>query len=122
MILESCPRGLLPLLPHCPCGAPRQQLPHALGHYNSVQKLLYAGVVALILLAVLSGLAIWKPVQLQELTWLMGGFDNARVVHFVAMAGIVGFFLVHILLVIIVPKTLPPMIIGGSVEDAEATP
>ncbi|MGE0665109.1 MAG: cytochrome b/b6 domain-containing protein [Sphingomonadales bacterium] len=117
------------LLPITPSGVWRDvraaltfRLPHALGRYNAVQKLLYAGVVVLILLAVLSGLAIWKPVQLQELTWLMGGFDNARIVHFLAMAGIVGFFLVHILLVIIVPKTLPPMITGGSLEDAEAAP
>ncbi len=117
------------LLPITPAGLWRDikaaltfRLPHALGHYNAIQKLLYAGVIALIVLAVLSGLAIWKPVQLQELTWLMGGFDNARVVHFIAMAGIVGFFLVHILLVIIVPRTLPPMITGGRVADAEATP
>ena len=117
------------LLPITPAGVWRDvraalafRLPHALGHYNAVQRLLYAGVVALIVLAVASGLAIWKPVQLQELAWLMGGFDNARIVHFLAMAGIVGFFFVHILLVIIVPKTLPPMIVGGRVEDAEATP
>ncbi len=117
------------LLPITPAGVWRDvkaalafRLPHALGRYNAVQRLLYAGVIALIVLAVASGLAIWKPVQFQTLAWLMGGFDTARVVHFLAMAGIVGFFVVHILLVMIVPKTLPPMIIGGTVEDAEATP
>jgi thiosulfate reductase cytochrome b subunit len=117
------------LLPITPSGVWRDvkaalafRLPHALGRYNAVQRLLYAGVIALIVLAVLSGLAIWKPVQLQELAWLMGGFDAARVVHFFAMAGIVGFFLVHILLVVIVPKTLPPMITGGRAPEAEAIP
>ncbi len=117
------------LLPITPAGVWRDvkaalafRLPHALGHYNAVQRLLYAGVIALILLAVASGLAIWKPVQFQTLVWLMGGFDFARVVHFFAMAGIVGFFVVHILLVLIVPKTLAPMILGGTVPDAEATP
>jgi thiosulfate reductase cytochrome b subunit len=112
------------LVPITPAGVWRDlkaalafRLPHALGRYNAVQKLLYAGVIALIILAVLSGLAIWKPVQLQELTWLMGGFDTARIVHFLAMAGIVGFFIVHIMLVIIVPRTLSAMITGGALEE-----
>ena len=119
-------RDLLPITPagvwHDVKAALAFRLPHALGHYNAVQRLLYAGVILLIILAVASGLSVWKPVQFQTLAWLMGGFDSARVVHFLAMAGIVGFFIVHILLVMIVPKTLPPMIIGGTVEDAEVTP
>jgi thiosulfate reductase cytochrome b subunit len=117
------------LLPITPAGVWRDtraalafRLPHALGRYNAVQRLLYAGVIWLIVLAIASGIAVWKPVQFQTLTWLMGGFDSARVVHFFAMAGIVGFFLVHILLVMIVPRTLAPMIIGRAAHDAEATP
>ena len=113
------------LLPITPAGVWRDtraalafRLPHALGRYNAVQRLLYAGVIALIVLVVVSGLAVWKPVQFQTLTWLMGGFDSARVVHFFAMAGIVGFFLVHILLVMIVPRTLAPMIVGGTAPEA----
>jgi thiosulfate reductase cytochrome b subunit len=66
-----------------------------------------AGVVI-----VLSGLAIWKPVQLQELTALFGGYEAARYVHFFAMAAIVGFLVVHIVLAIVVPKSLRAMIIG----------
>ena len=58
---------------------------------------------------VLSGLAIWKPGQFQELTWLFGGFDVARVIHFLGMVAIVLFLIVHIALVVIAPKTLPPM-------------
>lgn len=117
------------LLPITPAGVWRDtraalafRLPHALGRYNAVQRLLYAGVILLIVLAAASGLAIWKPVQFQTLAWLMGGFDTARIVHFLAMAGIVGFFIIHILLVMIVPKTLAPMIVGGAAPDAEATP
>jgi thiosulfate reductase cytochrome b subunit len=61
---------------------------------------------------VLSGLAIWKPGQFQELTFVFGGFDVARVIHFLGMAAIVLFLIVHVALVIIVPKTLPTMITG----------
>ena len=75
------------------------RLPHQVGVYNSVQRLLYVGVLGLIALAILSGLAIWKPVQLQELTWLLGGFESARVVHFLCMTGIVLFVVVHLALV-----------------------
>ncbi len=68
------------------------RLAHAdLAHYNGVQKLLYAGVILLIVLAIVSGFAIWKPVQLAALTAAMGGFQGARIVHFLAMSGIVGF-------------------------------
>ncbi len=80
--------------------------------YNAVQKTLYLGVLAAGVIMVLSGLAIWKPGQFQELTWLFGGFDVARVIHFLGMAAIVAFLVVHIALVIIVPKTLPAMITG----------
>jgi thiosulfate reductase cytochrome b subunit len=88
------------------------RLAHQPGVYNAVQRLLYIGVILLGVGVVLSGLAIWKPVQLQFLTGLLGGYDNARIVHFVMMAGIAGFVLVHLALVAIVPKTLPTMIIG----------
>ncbi len=77
-----------------------------LSTYNAVQKLLYAGVILCGVIIVLSGIAIWKPVQFQELTWLFGGYDAARYVHFIAMAAIVGFLIVHIALALIVPKSL----------------
>jgi thiosulfate reductase cytochrome b subunit len=93
------------------------KLPHHYGIYNAVQRTLYLGVVALGAIMVLSGLAIWKPGQFQELTWLFGGFDVARVIHFLGMAGIVLFLIVHIALVIIVPKTLPTMITGRAPAD-----
>ena len=88
------------------------QLPHQLGLYNAVQKTLYLGVLAAGVITVLSGLAIWKPGQFQELTWLFGGFDVARMIHFLGMVAIVLFLIVHVALVIIVPKTLPTMITG----------
>jgi thiosulfate reductase cytochrome b subunit len=88
------------------------RLPHRLGAYNAVQKTLYLGVLTAGVVMVLSGLAIWKPGQFQELTWLFGGFDVARVIHFLGMVAIVAFLIVHVALVVIVPKTLPPMITG----------
>ena len=83
-----------------------------LSTYNAVQKLLYAGVILCGVIIVLSGIAIWKPVQFQELTWLFGGYDAARYVHFIAMAAIVGFLIVHIALALIVPKSLRAMVVG----------
>jgi thiosulfate reductase cytochrome b subunit len=84
-----------------------------LSHYNAVQKLLYAGVILGGIVIVLSGLAIWKPVQFQELTALFGGYDVARFVHFFAMAAIVGFLVVHVALALLVPRSLRAMIAGS---------
>ena len=80
--------------------------------YNAVQKLLYLGVILAGIVIVLSGLAIWKPVQLQELTAVFGGYDAARYVHFFAMATIVGFLVVHVVMALLVPKSLRAMITG----------
>jgi thiosulfate reductase cytochrome b subunit len=88
------------------------RLAHHIGERNAVQKSMYVGVVLVIVLTVLSGLSIWKPVQFQELTALFGGYDVARHVHFFCMAAIVLFLAVHLLLTALVPKVLPPMITG----------
>jgi thiosulfate reductase cytochrome b subunit len=89
------------------------RLVHRTGHYNAVQKLLYLLVIAAGIAAVLSGLAIWKPVQLGSLTWLFGGYDVARRIHFALMSAIVAFLLIHITLVALIPSTLVSMITGG---------
>jgi thiosulfate reductase cytochrome b subunit len=89
------------------------RLSHAdLAVYNQVQKLLYAGIIVVGILVVLSGLSIWKPVQLQWLTALFGGYDTARYVHFFCMAAIVAFLVIHIALALLVPKSLRAMITG----------
>ncbi|MGO4152015.1 cytochrome b/b6 domain-containing protein [Cupriavidus sp. YAF13] len=90
----------------------RLRLPHRPGAYNAVQRLMYVAVLLLGVLVVASGLAIWKPVQLDWLATLFGGFDTARHVHFFAMAGIAGFVVIHLALVILVPATLLPMLTG----------
>jgi len=109
-------RDFLPLAPRDVLrdftAALRFKLDHRLGEYNAVQKLFYWGVLAAILVTILSGLSIWKPAQLKELTWLFGGYEFARVVHFFGMAAIVGFLVIHIALTLLVPKTLVAMILG----------
>src|SRR4051812_36905841 len=110
-------RKLLPIHPGEVVADVRAALHGRLSHddlsiYNAVQKLLYLGVILAGVVVVLSGLAIWKPVQLQELTALLGGYDFARYVHFAAMAAIVGFLLIHVIMAFVVPKSLRAMIIG----------
>jgi thiosulfate reductase cytochrome b subunit len=91
----------------------RGKLAHEdLSVYNAVQRLLYLGVILAGVVVVLSGISIWKPVQVQELTALFGGYDAARYVHFFAMAAIVGFLVIHVALALIVPKSLRAMVIG----------
>jgi thiosulfate reductase cytochrome b subunit len=110
-------KKLLPITPGAVIADTKAALAFKLSHddltvYNSVQRLLYAGIIVVGFLIVLSGLAIWKPVQLQGLTALFGGYDAARYVHFFAMSAIVGFLVVHVALALLVPKSLRAMIAG----------
>ncbi|MGA7782283.1 MAG: cytochrome b/b6 domain-containing protein [Paraburkholderia sp.] len=110
-------RKLLPLtvrsLASDTVSALRGKLTHGdLSRYNAIQKLAYLVVIVDIALLVLSGLAVWKSVQFPLLRTLMGGYDNARVVHFVAMSVLVAFFVVHVVMVALVPRSLLLMIRG----------
>jgi thiosulfate reductase cytochrome b subunit len=88
------------------------KLPHSATTYNAVQKAAYIGVLLAIILTIVSGSVVWKPVQLQELAILMGGYEGARLVHFAGMTAICAFIVLHLTLVLLVPSTLIPMIIG----------
>jgi thiosulfate reductase cytochrome b subunit len=90
--------------------------------YNAVQKLLYIGVICVGIMIVISGLAIWKPVQFSELLALFGNFQNARLVHFLCMSAIVLFIVIHVTLALLVPRTLVSMMTGGPVIHAESRP
>jgi len=91
----------------------RGRLAHEdLSVYNAAQRAAYLTLILCGIVLVFSGLAIWKPVQLQELTALLGGYEGARVVHFLAMSLLVFVVLVHLLMVALVPRTLPTMITG----------
>ena len=97
----------------------RGNISHHLGVYNAVQRAAYIGVICVIVALVLSGLAIWKPVQFQEIAALMGGYEGARLVHFSAMTLIVLFVLVHVAMVVLVPRTFLPMLTGYAKNPAQ---
>ena len=110
-------RKLLPIYPSEVIATVKAALTSRLAHddlsvYNAVQRLLYLGVILAGVLVVLTGLSIWKPVQLQELTALFGGYDAARYVHFIAMSLIAGFIAIHVVMALLVPKSLRAMITG----------
>ncbi|GAA4030530.1 cytochrome b/b6 domain-containing protein [Actimicrobium antarcticum] len=80
--------------------------------YNTVQRSAYLFVMIDCILLVLSGLVLWKSVQFPLLRELLGGYENTRRVHFIAMSALVGFVLVHLAMVALVPRTFLPMIRG----------
>ena len=81
--------------------------------YNAVQKLLYLIAILTCINQAVSGLALWKPVQFSSLVSLYGGFQSVRFFHFAGMTVIVGFTIVHVLLAVLVPKTIWAMLAGG---------
>ena len=110
-------RKLLPLSPASVIADLKAALTFKLSHddlsaYNAVQKLLYLGIILVGIVVVLTGLSMWKPVQLHWLVSLFGDYPAARYVHFVCMALICAFLVIHILLALLVPKSLRAMIIG----------
>ncbi len=109
-------RRFLPLSPRAVLAdlgaAVRGRLAHDDNRYNAVQKLAYIGVVVILAVLVASGLVLWKPVQFGLLRDLLGDYEAARVIHFVAMALLVAFFVIHIVMVALVPKSLRAMVTG----------
>jgi thiosulfate reductase cytochrome b subunit len=81
--------------------------------YNAVQKLLYILAIVAGIAQVVTGIAIWKPIQFSGLLSLLGGFQTARLLHFIGMAGLVGFLVIHVALAVLVPSTLWAMLTGG---------
>jgi len=110
-------RKLLPVSPAAVLRDVGAALRGRLGHgdltvYNAAQKAAYLVIILALGVLVLSGLAIWKPVQLQELTALFGGYEGARIVHFLAMALMASVVVVHIIMAVLVPRTLLTMFTG----------
>ncbi len=105
------PRGVV----HDALAALKGKLSHAdPRHYNSVQKLAYLFVMLDLVVIVLSGLVLWKSVQFGLLRDLLGGYEFARRIHFFAMAALVAFVAVHLVMVALVPRTLLTMVRGGA--------
>jgi thiosulfate reductase cytochrome b subunit len=110
-------RKLLPISPravlHDVGEALRGRLAHEdLSVYNAAQRAAYLALIVALVIMVLSGLAIWKPVQFHWLAALMGDYEGARYVHFFAMAAIAFIVVVHVIMVILVPRTFPTMFTG----------
>ncbi len=80
--------------------------------YNTVQRLAYLFVMLDSVLLVVSGLVLWKSVQFPLLRTLVGGYEGARLVHFGAMSALVLFVVVHLVMVMLVPRTLIAMVRG----------
>jgi thiosulfate reductase cytochrome b subunit len=98
---------------HDAYAALRGKLGHAdLSRYNAVQKLAYLAVIVDLAVIILSGLVVWKSVQFPLLRAAMGGYDNARVVHFFCMSFLVAFVALHVAMVALVPRSLVVMIRG----------
>jgi thiosulfate reductase cytochrome b subunit len=83
-----------------------------IAHFNAIQKVSYLFAIAAGVLIVLSGLVVFKSVQFPHLRAIMGGYDNARIIHFACMAGLMGFLLIHVGAALAVPKTIRAMIRG----------
>ena len=71
------------------------------GKYNAAQKIAYTSIIIMGIGSLITGLAIYKPIQWSWVTWLCGGYTSARVIHFILTIGYVLFFLIHITQVIL---------------------
>ena len=86
--------------------------------YNNVQRLAYLFVMVDIAVLIVSGLVLWKSVQFAGLRDLLGGYEFARRIHFCAMAALVAFVAVHLVMVALVPRTLLTMLGSHGKEAA----
>jgi len=116
-------RKLLPVSPRAVirdiADAFRGRLAHEdLAVYNAAQRAAYLALVFFLILLIATGLALWKPVQLYWLAALMGDYEGARYLHFFAMAAVALLVIVHVVMAIAVPRTLPPMVTGRLREKA----
>ncbi len=99
----------------------RREPPASVGLYNGMQRLVYTAVLLVAPLLVLSGLAIYKPVQLPRLTALLGGYDAARAIHLGVLVALALFLVVHLVQAALHPRTIGDMATGGR-ERPEAAP
>jgi thiosulfate reductase cytochrome b subunit len=110
-------RRLLPVSPRAVLrdvgAALRGRLSHAdLTVYNAAQRAAYLALIFLLVVLVLSGLVLWKPVQFYWFGQYLGDYEGARYLHFFAMAGVGVLALIHLVMVVLVPRTFPGMLTG----------
>jgi Ni/Fe-hydrogenase b-type cytochrome subunit len=75
--------------------------PPATGQYNPLQKLAYTSTIGLGILALLTGIVLYKPAQFSWLAFLFGGFHLTRIWHFAAMCGFLAFIPGHLIMVVL---------------------
>jgi thiosulfate reductase cytochrome b subunit len=90
------------------------------GKYNAAQRITYTGIIILGFFMLLTGLAIYKPVQLGWLCSLLGGYELARMEHFAGTILFVLFFVVHVVQVILAGwKNFRSMVTGFDVLPSD---
>ena len=88
--------------------------------YNGAQRIAYTAVILMGFLALLSGLVIYKPVEFTGLTTILGGYENARLIHFILTILFMLFFLVHVIQVIFAGwNNFRAMVTGWEVVKAD---
>jgi thiosulfate reductase cytochrome b subunit len=110
-------RKLLPISPRTVLHDVGQALRGHLAHddlsvYNAAQRGAYLALIVLLVIMAFTGLVIWKPVQFYWLGQWMGDYEGARLLHFFAMAAVAFIVFVHVVMVILVPRTFPTMFTG----------
>jgi len=110
-------RKLLPITPAAILRDVRNALRGKLAHddlsvYNAAQRTAYLALIVLLILMIATGIVIWKPVQFYWLGQWMGDYEGARYLHFFAMAAIAFIVFVHVVMVVLVPRTFPTMFTG----------
>ena len=110
-------RKLFPITPAAVLHDVKEALRGKLAHddltmYNAAQRAAYLAILLCLAVLVVTGLVIWKPVQFYPIGQFIGDYEGARILHFFAMALMVLIVLVHIVMVILVPRTFPTMLTG----------
>jgi thiosulfate reductase cytochrome b subunit len=91
--------------------------------YNAAQRIAYTAIIVMGLGSLITGLAIYKPVQFYYLTWLCGGYHLARILHFALTIGYVLFFVVHVVQVVLAGwNNFRSVISGFEVVNEEPKP
>ena len=90
------------------------------GKYNAAQRIAYSAIIIMGIGSILTGLAIYKPIQFGWLCALFGGYKMARIIHFALTIGYVLFFLIHVIQVILAGwNNFRAMITGFEVEKTK---
>ena len=90
------------------------------GKYNAAQRIAYSAIIIMGIGSILTGLAIYKPIQFGWLCALFGGYKMARIIHFALTIGYVLFFLIHVIQVILAGwNNFRAMVTGFEVEKTK---